>query len=740
MSSEVKTTKVRTVCAMRDGGMCGLMAHLEDGKITKVAPAADFPDSFDTGCCAIGLATPQLVYHPDRLQYPLKRIGERGEGKWERVSWEEAMDGIAEKFQDLIRRYGPTSIAWDAHISAAGNLKWAGYTRLASLTHGTYLEVLGIDDSAGPTADVATFGNIGCGGQYLVPDKDPKYCIVWDNNPASTSFRVLRAIMKYKKDSCKVVCIDPRFTNTASRCDEYIPIRPGTDGALALAMIHVILEQGLQDKQFLVEHTVGPLLVRDDNGLFLRESDLNKNGNPQQFMVFDEGTGQVQPSGITGVIPALDGAYSVAGIACKTAFELLADMTKEYTPEKVSEITDIPTDTIRRLAVAYATQKPAVIRLGMGMQRTFYGDLSWRAIHTLGTVTGNINLNEPSTFVLNLPAFLMPGGDCNHLPIMMLHDAVTKGEPLPIKAIWFAGQNFLNQMPNMNKIKNELLPNLELIVVADFFMTTTAKYADYVLPVATFYECVDLLDSYPIYNVYLQLQQKVIEPLYESKSDFQIAAELGRRMGFAEYFDKTEEQYLEELLASDHPSMEGITLERLKEGPVKAKTVEKLQELKTQTGKIEFYVERLIPFGQALPIYMEPIESARSEKAKTYPLCLISTHPKYRINSSMTNIDVLVKHDPEPVIHINPVDAAPRNILDGNVVRVFNDRGQVKLKAKLSPDIKQGVVDIPQGWCPEHYLEGHHNQLTHDRINPAQSAIFEPNAALNDVLVEVERV
>jgi molybdopterin-containing oxidoreductase family molybdopterin binding subunit len=322
---------------------------------------------------------------------------------------------------------------------------------------------------------------------------------------------------------------------------------------------------------------------------------------------------------------------------------------------------------------------------------------------------------------------------------MMLYDAVTKGEPLAIKAIWFAGHNFANQLPNMNKIINEVFANLELLVVSDLFMTTTARYADYVLPVASFLESVDLHISSK-QNNYLQLQQKVIEPLYESKSDFQIAAELGRRMGFGEYFDKTEEQYIEEILSSEHPSMEGISLERLKKGPVPASPSERLEQFRTPTGRIEFYVERLKRFGQELPIYLEPVESARSDKAKAYPLCLLSTHSRYRTHSSLSSIPTLLRLDPEPTLEISPEDAGQRNIHEGDVVRVFNERGQAKLRAKLSPGIKPGVVNIMQGWWPDHYIEGHHNQLTHDMLNQAQQFIMEPNAALYDVLVEVKRV
>jgi anaerobic selenocysteine-containing dehydrogenase len=405
----------------------------------------------------------------------------------------------------------------------------------------------------------------------------------------------------------------------------------------------------------------------------------------------------------------------------------------------VSQITDIPADVIRRLAVAYGSRKPASIFRGWGMQRTFYGDLSCRAINTLAAITGNINLDRPSTFVLNSAKFLVPGEPSNTIPVMLMYDAAAKNQPHPIKAVWCSSHDFVGQMPNMNRVIEDLIRHLELVVVCDLFMTPSAKYADYVLPVASFYECTDLSMA-SFYHSYLQLQQKVIEPPYECKSDFQIAAELGRKLGFGDYFNKTEEQYIEELLASRHPTMEGISLARLKEGPVMAKPLDRPLQFRTPTGLIEFYVERLKKFGQELPIYLEPVESARNEKAKTYPLSLLTTHSKNRIHSSLAKMPSLLSQEPEPTLEISPADAQPRDIMDGDTVRVFNNRGQVRLKARLSHRIKPGVVDITQGWWPDQYLQGHHNELTHESVNPVQQFVMGPNAALYDVLVQVEKV
>jgi anaerobic selenocysteine-containing dehydrogenase len=728
-------TIVRTVCGLPDYMRCGLSVEVEDGAITRIRPG-DFPDPADRGICLKASATREMVYHPDRLKYPLKRVGERGEDRWQRVSWDEALTAIASQLQEIGQRYGPTAVAW--MVSVMPNLAGGGYSRLASLTKGTVVDWWGCGDAAGPCADIATFGHM-MGSVHLLSDQNPRFVIVWGYNPAETNYDHMRKIVRAKKKGAKVVVIDPRFTATATHADEHIALRPGTDGALALGMINVILQEGYRDKRFIAENTVGPLLVRRDNGLFLKESEVMPGGRPDALMIMDEYSGRRQVAGTPQAKPAVNGSFSISGIDCQPAFQLLSDMVREYTPEKVSQITDIPADVIRRLAVGYGSRKPSSIFRGWGMQRTFHGDLSCRAINTLAAITGNINIERPSTFVLNSRQFLMPGEPSNILPVMLLYDAITKNQPQTIKAVWCSGHDFVNQMPNMNRVTEELLHHLELVVVCDLFMTPSAKFADYVLPVASFYECTDLCMA-SLYHSYLQLQQKIIDPLYECKSDFQIAADLGKKLGYADYFNKTQEQYIEELLASRHPTMEGISLAQLRKGPVMAKPMDRPLEFRTPTGLIEFYVERLKKFGQELPIYLEPVESLRSEKAKTYPLSLLTSHSRNRIHSTLAKMPSLLSQEPEPTLEISPADAQPRDITDGDTVRVFNNRGQVRLKARLSHRIKPGVVDITQGWWPDQYLQGHHNELTHESVNPVQQFIMGPNAALCDVLVQVEKV
>lgn len=734
MDDNKQEVTIRTACKIHSFS-CGLLAKVSNGTITRILPA-DFPDQVDRGACLMGMATPEMVYHPDRLRYPLKRVGKRGEGEWQRVTWNEALDDISAKLQEIMQQHGSSSVAWTFPAPMVQSLTGAGFSRLASLTKSGLVTWESSGDNAGPCGDAATFGWPQM-QRILSRSEDPRYHIVWGLNPAATSIHIWKKIRADQKKGCKVVVVDPRLTESASHADQHISLRPGTDTALALGMIHVIFEQALQDERFIEENTVGPLLVRGDNGLLLRESDLTKGGGQQRYMVIDSSTGQPQPCGTAGVQPKLTGRYSVSGIDCQPAYQLLVNVVKEYTPEKTSEITEVPAEVIRRLATEFATTRPASIRRGYGVQRYFYSDMTFRAINTLAAITGNVQTERPAPF-LNWGSFLAPGGPTNIVPVVMLYDAITRAQPTGIKGLFIAGRNFVNQMPDMNRMINEVLPHLGLIVVSDLFMTATARQADYVLPAASFLECVDVRVTVARHS-YLTLQQKVIEPLYESKTDFQIAAELGRRMGFAQYFDKSEEEYLEEILATGRPEAEAVSMEMLREGSVPAKPLGKPHALETPTGRIEFYVERLKQFGQELPVFLENLESNRSDKAKKYPFTLLSTHPKYRKHSSMANIPSIRKKDPEPLLEINPADAEPRGIGDRDPVCVFNDRGTVKLRAKLDPRMRPGVLNIEEGWWPEHFIEGHLNQLTHARLNPVQQFVREANAALHDVLVGVKK-
>ena len=742
MSGEEETRIVRTACPAHCGGdACGILAYVKGGRVVKVEPA-DFPDPKYRRICLRGLVSLELTYHSDRLRYPMKRVGRRGEGKFERISWDEALDTIALNFKDITARYGWQALGWVLGGPGTGTTKFGAYLRLASLTQSTRVSSWGYGDSALPCGSRALFGTH-TPFELLAGGPTPELLIVWGSNPAETSpLNRMRLVMDAREKGARVVVIDPRFTATAAKADQYIGVRPGSDGALALGMMHVIFQRGLQDEDFIRRHTVGPFLVRTDNGAFLREKDF-KPGGLGGYVVWDNITNSASVCDITGARPALTGTYQVNGIECKPAFQLLAELVEAYPPERASQLTGVKAGLIISLAERIAAARPVSIMVHLGFTRTFHGDLSMRAVGTLAAVTGNVRLSSSGghrSLVLNWAPFLhadLSKPTFSRIGILQLYDAIISGKPFPVKAAWFAFINFLNQCVDSNKIAREVFPNLEFIVVADLFMTPTARYADILLPACSYLEFSDLVTG-P--GPYLQLQQKVIEPLYESRSDVAIATELARRLGLGDYFDKGEEGFIDLLLASGHPSVEGITVEKLKQGPVLTHPPEEVSadsevKFSTPSGKIEFYVEQLAEYGQALPVYLEPLE-ARPGIGK-YPLTYIQGHSRFRTHSMFANAATLLELNPEPVVELNPLDAKARHISDGGLVTVFNDRGRVVLKAKLTDGIMPGVVNISEGWWPGQFKEGDGNSLTHGVINPVQELLFEPNMAMNDVAVEV---
>jgi len=731
MTESGETKVIRTACGIVDGVRCGILAHVRNGVLVKVEPA-DFPDPRFRHICARALCSTQLVYHPDRLKHPLKRAGNRGEGKWQRISWDEAMDTVATRLMEIRKKNGPASLAWAIEVMA--------YIRLASALEATMINPIGFGDAAGPCADEVTFGTQ-YGHLYTMDVKNPGMCVLWGANQAETRPYYWRRIRDAKESGAKLVAIDPRFTGSASKADQYISIRPGTDAALALGMMNVIFEKGLHDKAFITKNTVGPLLVRGDNGLFLRERDI-VTGDSDNYVIWDTRTKKPRTHVEEGTAPALEGVYRLSGVECRPAFQLLADLAKQYPLKTASAVTEVPAKTIEKLATEYVTRKPVASYRSMGLQRTFHGDLSWRAVTTLVAISGNINLEGYSEgyrrFLFNGGTMLYGDKFPSPMPLLKAYEAITMGQPYPIKALWLAGHNFMNQDPDNNRVIKELIPNLEFIVVADLFMTDSARYADIVLPTCSFYEHLDLLPPLDILSPYVQLQPKIIEPLYESRPDRNIVNEIGLRMGLPKDFPLSAEQYVERVLSSGHPSMEGVTLEKLKKGPVEVAPYD-ITGFNTASGRIEFYSERMKEYGQELPVYIEPIESVRQPQAKKYPLSYLSTHTKYGNHSFLANIAWLRELDAEPLLEMNPIDAAARGIIDGDMVVAFNDRGMVKLKVKVHEGIRPGVVNINEGWWHHHFAEGSYQELTHATINPAQLAVFEPNSAMYDNLVEVRK-
>jgi anaerobic dimethyl sulfoxide reductase subunit A len=725
--------------------MCKLLVHVRDGKMV-ATERGPLPDSRYDRICLRGLTHVQRVYHPDRLKYPMKRVGERGEGKWQRISWDEAIDTIASKFTEIKDQYGSRSVAFLAQSGYSGLLN--GYLgaifRFANLFEGVW--GTGALDSAMPLGMLQVLGGPDHGqGNEAADLSNARLILLWGSNITESNLQNWHFVADALDNGGKMIVIDPRYTVAASKADLWVPLRPGSDAALALSMMNVMIEESLYDADFVINHTVGPFLVRDDSKIFLREKDVKADGS-DKYMVWDSGANAAVPFD-TSSSASLTGSYLVSGITCKTAFQLLWDSSKQYVPEKAYEVTDVKPETIRLIAREYATRKPASIYWGFGIDRWYHGQLTGRALATLAGLTGNIGKPGATAWggfggatavssPLNTGPWFAPTKSRaiqgNNLQVM---DVIQTGDPFPIKAAYFSSSNYIDTFPNQNKIVNELFPKLDFIVVADFSMTDTAEQADIVLPVTTWFENDDLVATM---HPHVLLQQRAIDPLYECKSDLAIFSLLASRVGFGEYFNQQPEDYIKLMLDSQKLRDMGVTYETLKrDGAFRAFPAPIIPftdgKFNTPSGRIEFYNEALEP---KLPVFLPPVEAwPDSDLAKKYPLVCLQARTKFRVHTQYFNIQWLREVDPFPFVEMNPADAEQRDLADGDIVDVFNDRGSVRLKTKLNDAMRPGTVNISKGWSKKQLMAGSLQSLIFDYKNPENL-----NCAFFDTLVEVKKV
>lgn len=756
-------TIIRTAHGNNCDGSCGLDVTVLDGNMIKISNASfDNPD-FPPRICLRGLSNLQYAYHPDRLKYPLRRTGDRGAGQWERISWDEATTAIANAFMQAAQKYGPTSVyiaPYTGSLAVLNGVIGAGY-RFASVIGASAGDFEGDNegDSASPCGAVEALGNFD--GHDLSDLRNSRMIILWGNNLAETDVPDMRFALDAREKGGKIVNIDPRYTATATLSDEWIAIRPGTDGALALSMINIIINEGLFNQQYVTNYTVGPFLVRGDTSLFLREKDV-AGGSSTKYMVYDTTTDKVVPFDKDGVVPALTGSYTAAGIGVKPSFQLLEELVSQYSPSAAEKITGVAASDITSLAEEFAASSPAAIKAGFGgISHWYYGDLTYRALITLSALCGYIGVHGGGVTTYNgalLDAALDLGDwmtpdkkSYTYLPPISFCDAVLTGKPFPVKAAWFPVDNFVNQQGDTNRTISALKA-MDFVVVSDVFMTPTAQFADIVLPVATQYEREDMLAGG---NYYLQYMPKIIDPLWESKADIDMFGDVARKMGVGQYFDKSPDDYIS-LILSGLPS--GLTLDTLKSKgvvplddkdyytssfqPITHPYVPYYQQhFPTPSGRIEFYVESLVQYDMGLPVYKEPIEaSPENPLYSKYPLTLITSHTKFRTHTQWGNLPWLLEINPKQFLEINPVDAQSRGISDGDTVTVFNDRGSIQVRARIISGIRPGVINVYQGKMDE-FPQGAVNMLTHQKINPAQSGVFlfQSNTAYYDVLAEVKK-
>jgi len=650
-------TYKRSVCPHDCPDTCGLLVGVEDGRVVSVKGDPDHP--FTRGAICVKVKHyGERVHSPLRVLRPLRRAGKKGEGIFQPISWDEALGEIVDRYQRIIAEFGAEAILPYSYAGTMGVVQFhAGHPFFHRLGASQLLRT--ICSASAEAGFSASMGSIPTTDIESVVDAD--LILVWGSNTLSTNMHAWPFFLKARQKGAFIVAIDPYTNRTAQASDLHLKLRPGTDAALALGMMHVLVREGLIDKEFIARETIG----------------------------FEE------------FRPRLDG----------------------YSPERTAGITGVPKGQIEDLAIRYGKARAPYIRTGWGPSRQLKGGMAMRTIALLPGLAGaihkvgaGITRSTSSAFAFNMKAVLhnelapRPGRIIN---MVQLGSALTALHDPPVKALHVYHSNPAVVAPDSTKVLQGLRREDLFTVVHEILMSETVLYADIVLPGATSMECTDLYRSYGHY--YLQMAHPVIEPVGEARSALSVFQELAHRFGFNDpCFSQSESDIIEDLMASDSPYLEGITLDCLKEGrPVRLNVPADIfsSGFKTPSGKIEFYSASMA--AQGLDPLPNGDPSVDGEGEGRFPLQLI-TPPRHQfLNSTFNEIDQLRHQAGPPTLMIHPDDARERGIAEDQEVRVYNDRGEVFLSARITDRTAPGVT-VAEGLYWPRFMPGSHgiNELT----------------------------
>jgi anaerobic selenocysteine-containing dehydrogenase len=687
-----KTEIVKSVCGLC-GGNCGVLITLEAGKPVRIKGDPESPPNRGS-LCKIGLASLEYLDHPNRLKHPLKRVGGRGKGNWQRISWEEAFGLAADALNKVKQEYGPQAVAM-VHGSAKGQMD-THLVRLAN-AFGTPNVVCSDHVCHVPRmlATEITFGFLPA-GEFEPP---PACVMVWGANIAATRFNVFRNFLRSVEKGTRVIAIDPLETGIAKMADLWLQVRPGSDLALALGMIKIIIDEELYDKEFVNQWTIG--------------------------------------------------------------FDKLETHVQDYPPERVAEITWVPADSIVKAARLYATLKPSHIEWGNALDQQLNSFQAGRAISILMALTGNLGVAggevetlgsgfrdaDPNrvgsqigvrgrwSYEMELRDQLSRDDRKKKVDPNLLPDfryvlpqsvvrAILEEKPYPIRAMFVQASNPLSCWPNIQKAYQSF-KKLDFLAVSDMFMTPTAAMADIVFPVASYLEFDGIQVNAP--GSIAQFQRKVAQ-IGECRSDYEIINDLARKLGLGAYFWDNMDDFWNAIL---NPT--GLTFDEFKKvspftGKEKAKRYKQYEEtgFRTPSGKVELYSKELGELGfDPLPTYHEPPETPYSdpELVKEYPLLCTTWKLEVYRHSGGRQIPSLRHHHPDPVVMIHPETASRLGIKEGGWVWIETKRGKIRQKASLSDGIDRRVVVVDHAWWfPERdetdlfrYADSNYNVLTNDQ-------------------------
>ena len=667
-----------SVCPHDCPDTCAWKVELEAGKVVRVSGDEAHPVTQGI-ICAKARYYPERIYGPRRVLYPMRRTGPKGSGEFERINWDEALSEIQVRWQKLIETYGPEAILPYSYAGTEGVINKAGMDRRFFHRLGATQLERTICSAAGSLGYKLAYGELR--GFDPLDSVEAKLIIFWGINALETNLHQALLADKARKKGAKIIVIDVHRNKTACWADDFYLILPGSDGALALGIAHILLREQWIDRDWLERNAVG--------------------------------------------------------------FEEFVAETKNYPPEKVARLTGLTIEQIKALARLYALSKPSFIRIGNGLQHHDNGGMNTWAIALLPALTGvwrevgggALKFNS-AYFPLNRDALERPDllqGSPRRVNMIQLGKTLTELTP-PIRSLYVYNSNPAAVAPEQQLVLQGLQREDLFTVVHEQVWTDTARWADLVLPATSSLEHADLYVSY--WHTILQWAEPVIPPLGESRSNIRVFGELAKRMGFSDpCFQDTTEDMARQALAAPYWQAQGITLERLQEErfiPLQvAKRPFAVGKFATPSGKIEFKSERAIQLGlTALPSHRRLQEGPETSSLEL-PFTLISPPNHFFLNSTFADIPALTTKAGVPTVEIHPEDAARLGIAQGERVRVTNSRGQVYLRAVVDNSVLPGVLVAPGVWWLESYDEGLGiNALTSARIGDiGQGAVFFSNLA-----------
>jgi anaerobic selenocysteine-containing dehydrogenase len=650
---------VRVVCAHDCPDMCSLLAEVEGGRVVRIKGDPDQPFTAGFACAKVNRDA-ELVHSPERLQTPLRRTGAKGEGKFAPIGWDEALDEIVVRWRRIIAESGPLALLGYAYSAHQGQMNRG---LMLGLFHalGTSGLVAGtVCDTCCEEAWNMTVGPVGGADPEAVDESD--LIVSWGADLVATNVHFWAKVEAAQKRGVKLVVIDPRRSRTALNADRHLQIRIGTDATLALGVMHILARDGLVDREYVAAHTLG--------------------------------------------------------------FERLeAEVLPRFPPERVAAITGLAVADIEGFAAMYGGAERPFIRLGEGMTRLARGGEALRAVALLPGVTGAYGrrgggalLLTAASCELNYNAVRKPSGPeatrlVNHL---RLGDALLTMSDPPLRALFIAANNPAVTCPDAGKVRRGLAREDLFTVVHDPFLSVTARYADIVLPAATYLETEDLYRAYGTY--YLQYAPAAVVPQGEAWSNFRLAQELARRMGLTDpVFQMAPAEIMAELFRGARGAAAALDLGEVRSGRPIRLAPEGGQEFRTPSNRLEFYSEQLAAQGLAPMPDWQPDPQEEKDAAR-WPLRLLTAPGYFQSHTAYSGVGFLRRREGPPACILHPDEAARRGLADGAQVRLYNERGAVGLVLKISDEVLPGVVLVPGQRPDGETISGTVNILCSDRF------------------------